>query len=471
VLRVWRIVVAVGFGFLVLHLAFGLGGERLDGFAQKWVYDALELLAGAGCLLRAVANREERAAWAVLGLGILAFALGDVLYDFVYDGDPPGVSICDAFYLAFYPACYAALALLLRARISVFHPSVWLDGVIAALAASALSASIVLQVVLDHTSGDAETVTVGLAYPVADLVLLGLVTLVFALAGWRPGRAWASVALAFAVITVADSLFLYLNANGGYREGTLLDALWPAAMILLALAAWQPAQREHAVSLEGRFLGATPLVCGFVALGVLVVSRFHHHNVVADALAASAILVVLVRTWLSFSEHARLLEATRVQSMTDALTGLGNRRSLTLALERALAAGGRWVFAIYDMNGFKHYNDTFGHPSGDRLLARLGGSLEEAAGAGGHAYRLGGDEFCILAPLGEAGQASIVEAGAAAMTEEGEGFRVTAACGAVLLPDEAGDAIGALRLADERLYAEKASDTRRSHDRRLPVGR
>jgi diguanylate cyclase (GGDEF)-like protein len=457
VLRLWRAVVAIGFGFLVLHLAFGLGGPQLDSFAEKWVYDGLELLAAAACLLRAASNREERAAWTVLGVGIFAFAVGDIVFDFAYNGSPPGVSICDAFYLAFYPACYLALALLVRARISVFHRSVWLDGVIAALAVSAVSASLVLQVVLDHASGGTAATAVGLAYPVADLVLLALVILVFALAGLRPGRAWIVAALAFALITVADSLFLYLNATGGYQEGTLLDALWPAAMLLLAVAAWQPAEKGHAVELEGRFLAATPLVCGLVALGVLVVSRFHHLNVLADALAAAAIVVVLLRTWLSFAENAQLLDTTRAQSLTDPLTGLGNRRSLTFALERALRGSGRWVFVIYDMNGFKRYNDTFGHPSGDALLARLGESLELAAGPDAHAFRLGGDEFCILAPLGDDDAESLVEAGVAALTEEGEGFSVAAEYGAVLLPEEAADASEVLRLADERLYAQKAT--------------
>jgi diguanylate cyclase (GGDEF)-like protein len=455
-MRAWRLVVGLGFVFLVLQLSVGFGGEWMDNFAQKWVYDGLEILAAAGCLLRAATNRQERAAWTVLGLGILSFAVGDILFDFVYDGNPPGVSICDVFYLAFYPACYAALALLLRARISAFHRSVWLDGVIAALATAAVSASIVLQVVLDHESGGTAAMAVGLAYPVGDLVLLAFVVLVFALSGWRPGRAWAAAGLALLVVMVADSVFLYLNATGTYREGTLLDALWPAGMLLLAIAAWQPAERRHSVELEGRFLAATPLVCGSMALFVLVVSRFHPHNVIADALAAGAILLVLVRTWLSFSENAELLGRARTQSLTDSLTGLGNRRSLTLELERALRAGGAWVFVIFDMNGFKRYNDTFGHPSGDALLARLGHALELAAGPAGHAFRLGGDEFCILAPVGENGPEALIDAGVTALSEEGEGFKVAAEYGSVLVPEEAADATEALRLADERLYAQKA---------------
>jgi two-component system, cell cycle response regulator len=457
VMRLWRIIACAGFLFLVAHLAFGLGGPGLDEFSERWLYDGLELLAAAGCLLRAASTRGERVAWLVLGLGILSFALGDICFDFVYNGRPPGLSICDAFYLAFYPACYAALALLVRSRVSSFDRSVWLDGLIAALAVSALSASVVLQVVLTHTHGKRLTMFVNLADPIADLILLAIVILVFALTGRRPGRAWVIAGAAFLVITLADSLFLYLNATGGYAEGTLLDALWPAAMLLLAVAAWQPVELEHSVELEGRFLAATPLLCGLLALAVLVGARFHPDNLVADALAVAAILVVFLRTGISFLDNARLLERTRALSLTDPLTGLGNRRSLMTALERSCrrSADAATVFAIFDLNGFKSYNDTFGHPSGDDLLVRFAARLSGAAGPHGQAFRMGGDEFCILVPTRGEGLDEVVKVGIAALTEDSDGFHVGAEFGAVVLPDDAADPTAALRLADERLYANK----------------
>ena len=126
---------------------------------------------------------------------------------------------------------------------------------------------------------------------------------------------------AFALMSVADSLFLYLTATGRYHEGTR-DVLWPAAMLLLAASAWQRVERGPPVRLEGRFLDVTPLVGGLAALAVLIENRFEAHNVVADALAAAAILVVLARMTLSFYDNVRLLEKTREQSLTDDLTGL-----------------------------------------------------------------------------------------------------------------------------------------------------
>jgi diguanylate cyclase (GGDEF)-like protein len=456
-MRNCRLVVLAAFAFLCAHLAFGLGGASLDHFTERWLYDALEVVAGIACLLRAASTRHERVAWAVLGAGVLSFAIGDICFDFVYGGDPPGVSICDAFYLAFYPACYIALGLLVRSRVASFGRSVWLDGLIAALAGTALSAAIVLEDVLKTTHGESTTTIVQLAYPVADLVLLGIVILVFVISGSRPGRAWLLAAVAFALITLADTLFMYLNATGGYAEGTMLDALWPAAMLLLAVAAWQPAARVRPLDLEARFAGLTPLVCGALALGVLVEGRYSPHNVVADALAVAALVLVLVRTAVSFADNARLLELARAQSLTDHLTGLGNRRALMVALERELEAERPvpTALVLYDLNGFKRYNDTFGHPSGDALLTRLAQRLAATIAGRGSAYRLGGDEFCLLAPAEPDGVALIAARGAAALTEAGEGFRVATEFGVVLLPEEASDPTTALRIADERFYARK----------------
>jgi diguanylate cyclase (GGDEF)-like protein len=178
-----------------------------------------------------------------------------------------------------------------------------------------------------------------------------------------------------------------------------------------------------------------------------------------------AALAVFAFAAVSFLAHHRLLVAT---SLTDSLTGIGNRRKLRLDLERALddASPERPVLLmLFDLNGFKAYNDNFGHPAGDALLTRLAGALEAAmAEHGGTAYRLGGDEFCILARVDPDATTPIVGAAAQALTERGAGFAITASYGAILLPQESRDVTEALRLVDQRMYAQKASG-RRSPDR------
>lgn len=139
----------------------------------------------------------------------------------------------------------------------------------------------------------------------------------------------------------------------------------------------------------------------------------------------------------------------------DFLTGLGNRRRLMQELERCFKSDQEHVLALYDLDGFKSYNDSYGHAAGDDLLARLAGCLAEAMEGSGTAYRMGGDEFCVLAPAGAGAAHATIERGAQALSDVGEGFTIGCSHGAVLLPVEAGDPGEALRIADQRMYAQK----------------
>jgi diguanylate cyclase (GGDEF)-like protein len=150
--------------------------------------------------------------------------------------------------------------------------------------------------------------------------------------------------------------------------------------------------------------------------------------------------------------------ALREQAHTDALTRLGNRRKLAADVRervRGATASRPLVLLLFDLDGFKSYNDTFGHGAGDAMLTRLAGRLAEAVAAHGAAYRLGGDEFCVLAAAEPGELYDVVTAAAGALAERGEDFAVESSYGAVLLPHEATTLEYALQLADERMYARK----------------
>jgi diguanylate cyclase (GGDEF)-like protein len=163
-----------------------------------------------------------------------------------------------------------------------------------------------------------------------------------------------------------------------------------------------------------------------------------------------------------------VLEARR-----DPVTGLANRRQLFEDLEQASRSDTPALLILYDLDGFKQYNDSFGHPAGDALLSRLGARLGRAVEGIASAYRMGGDEFCILLPDGEQSSDGVVAAGTAALAERGEAFSIACSHGSALV--EGGEVAGeeAMRLADQRLYAGKqssrASASRQSTDVLLSV--
>jgi diguanylate cyclase (GGDEF)-like protein len=175
-----------------------------------------------------------------------------------------------------------------------------------------------------------------------------------------------------------------------------------------------------------------------------------------------ALLVgIVVVIPLSFFGWRRSQTELSHAANTDGLTGLDNRRRLSLALDEATSAASPdrpLMLAMYDLDGFKLYNDTYGHPAGDALLVRLAQRLSDCLGARGRAYRMGGDEFCVIAELATADEAlDVASEAATALHEHGDGFTVSASYGAVLLPLETSDATEALRFADQRMYAQKSS--------------
>jgi diguanylate cyclase (GGDEF)-like protein len=297
-------------------------------------------------------------------------------------------------------------------------------------------------------------VLTNIAYPIGDVLLLALLVFVFSVTRWRPGRAWTLIAAGLLCNTVGDAIFLYQTAVGTYAEGTYLDLAWPLSLVLIALAAWRRPGRITRVQLQDRAMLGTPIVCGLTATGVLVAASQVHMHPLALVFASVTIVLVLARTALTFWENSQLLEASRHEALTDSLTGLANRRKLLVDLDAALEAahdGEPRLLVLFDLNGFKTYNDTFGHPAGDALLARLATRLAATVEPAGAAYRMGGDEFCVLLPEPEPDIHGIAQS----LWESGEGFDITSAYGAALIPDDATTVSTALSVADERLYAHK----------------
>ncbi len=406
---------------------------------------------------RAIAIRRDRLAWSVITFSLACSAFAEIYYAVFQPEAYP--SIADVAWIAFYPAVYLGMVLLIRGRNRSITGMLWLDGIIASVAAAAVGAAVLVEVVLRTTEGSLSVVATNLAYPLGDVLLLSAVFGVFSLARWRPGRLWLLLGLGVLATAIGDAVYLFQYAAGTYVQGNVLDVLWPASMILIATAAWVGERETRGLEVEGRPLLAVPATCALIATGVLVYDHFNRINPLALVFATATILFVVLRLVGTFRENRRLFQLTRHEATTDSLTGLSNRRKLIADLESRLDEEhpASTLLMIFDLDGFKSYNDSFGHPAGDALLARLGAKLAAVPPEDGAVYRLGGDEFCLIAPVLPGEAEPLIDRACGALFEHGEGFDISSSFGAIMLPDEATDASEALRLADDRLYAQKYS--------------
>ena len=141
-------------------------------------------------------------------------------------------------------------------------------------------------------------------------------------------------------------------------------------------------------------VAAAPLRYRGVTLGALsCVGRFPFDE------ADLALLTALADQAAVAIENARLFEQVHQLSMTDPLTGLPNRRQLERDLAREFSAaqrGRRLAVLMFDLNGFKEYNDRFGHVAGDEALRMFSRRLAAETRAMNLAARYGGDEFIVL---------------------------------------------------------------------------
>jgi two-component system, cell cycle response regulator len=442
----------------IAHNTIHLGAGRYSYFIEEWVYDFITMSAALATLARAALRKEERPAWTLLGIGLLSWAVGDLYWTIVLRdmATAPFPSVDDGLYLAGYGFILAGLVAYVRARVGQMTAVIWTDVAIGALCVAAIGASVLMDFVLANTSGTPIEIAVAVAYPALDLVILAVAAGAVALSGWRPGRGLALIAAGVACAAIGDAVYTYQSLAGTYTAAAWNNFLWPVATVLIAAGALQPSPKHRETEpAEGWRAFASPTIFALAVLALLMLERQDMNEPAVAALTVATLVAVVVRLVLTFAQNHRLV----TELETDPLTGLLNRGKLGYDLDRlfTLDQPTPHVLAFLDLDGFKAYNDAFGHPAGDALLVRLGHQLAEAVGDRGRAYRMGGDEFAMLLPGDATSAGAAVAAGAAALSERGEGFKVTCSCGSAELPADATNSSTALQLADQRMYADKDS--------------
>jgi diguanylate cyclase (GGDEF)-like protein len=238
----------------------------------------------------------------------------------------------------------------------------------------------------------------------AGVGIVGLFTSFVVLLAWqhrlykRAQRAWfnADGHPSRALRVFQDSAYLWVSITAvcylATREGVwLLYLCWP-------LVAW-------AWLFGWRVLMSSFAVIAGIAL--LLVSFFYAKPVTVATLVPAVALVgaatlALCRLQVWISRQENTLEHLQSLASTDALTSLINRREFNQRLVSEMARSRRHLsplsLALFDIDHFKHINDQFGHPVGDRILRELGQIIQQNVREHDIAARYGGEEFALILP-------------------------------------------------------------------------
>jgi diguanylate cyclase (GGDEF)-like protein len=431
-----------------------------DDRVLRWVYPAIILASALSMTWRAVAQRTDRVAWALMATAIGCWGGAQIVYDvwLANLASPPAPSVADALWLGYYPLTLAALALLVHRAVGHVPRAYWLDAAIGVAAAGAVAAVVTVDLISEATGASTAATVVAAAYPVGDFVLLLLVVGAMIVGGGRLSVRWLMIVGTQLLFIAADTAYLTGISAGTWTDNSPIAIAWPAGGLLVAAAVWcrddetvTPLHPSHWTALW------TPAVCAAMAFGVLLWDHFQRLPGLSILLASTVGLLLIARLACLFQENLKLVEVKHQEASTDALTGLANRRALIVDLEHACRSDAQEaVLALFDLDGFKRYNDTFGHVAGDALLRRVAHQLATVTSElGGRAYRLGGDEFCMLVTRDGRNAAELALWASAGLAERGPGFDIGASWGVAELP-RAGGATDALCTADHGMYARKA---------------
>jgi len=270
--------VRVAFDLVILAVLIYAGLTLAFTGADKpaWVdhifYLGLEFAVAGLVATRALLVLVDRCAWALLSAGMACLAIGDSIQSAVTEpGETqPFSAPASLFYAAFFVLTVFFLLTLLRGDLKRTSAVVWLDGLIAGLGLVAMVAAILFRPLSDMDSGH----MLALAYPVAPLIFVALLVGGLTIHGRRPGRRWVLLMIAFLAEAVVNAVLAASIGEGAYMRGGLIDAVWPAAGVVLGIAAWTRSGSGRADQPTALLPLATPVLFTIGALCVIVTSQF-----------------------------------------------------------------------------------------------------------------------------------------------------------------------------------------------------
>jgi diguanylate cyclase (GGDEF)-like protein len=445
---------------------------------SQWAQSATTVILGSAtafiCVWRYRTDPDRSMAWLCIGAGIALNAWGSVveaIEEHVITTTAL-VTTADGLYLCLYPFVTIGLLLIVRSRYPGLGPAKLLDASVLTIGLGLLCWIFLIRPAAASAAGSDLDRIVTLAYPVGDLMLLAILARIIVAEGWSV-PAVRLMLFALVGFLLGDSAWAVVN-NNGWSTSNAVDSLlsepFMAAFVLLGAGALHRSAgslsaRAPADGDRGPWLLLALLTLGsLVAPAVLLIEALSGHVTDGIAIAVCASLVavlVAARVAHLLRRVQRQAESLRELTLADPLTGLPNRRALDGYLGDALARSERSqqpiTVALIDLDHFKRFNDGHGHAAGDELLKAAAAAWTNEIRRTDMLARIGGEEFVLVLPDADVGDAESVVAKLRAITPHGETFSAGVACwDGSQRPDEL------LRVADAALYAAKRGGRNRT---------
>jgi hypothetical protein len=376
----WKVFLAVGVAMAIGY--FLLPNQGVQNFAYQIPGSLAAVAVLAGIVLHKPADRRP---WLLLAGGLVLTTAGDwtwVVLDL--SGQDPFPSVADVFYLGGLALIVASLLLLVRGRVPGGDRATVLDALIVAVGVGLLSWVFLIEPIVADTTRSLGEIGVALAYPVLDVLLLGILASLFLTPGKRVTALYLIIG-ALVSFLLSDFIYAFLAISDGYQTGQLVDGGWLIGSAFWGAAALHPSMQRVAEPIKpGEVrLPTWRLVmlatASLMAPAVLVIEGISGAHIDIPVIATGCVvlfLLVIARLAGLVSELRATLSQRRVleaalerRILTDPLTSLANRVLFHDRLEHVLAKrDGQAAVLFIDLDDFKTVNDAYGHEAGDTVL-------------------------------------------------------------------------------------------------------
>lgn len=424
--------------------------------SSKWMYNAYRVQRG-----------RERYVGLLFSIALIIHAIGNLIW-FLGTAANQFLKAPESSYAFWLTAYFLFLAALLY-KILIIKPimsnSYLFNTIIFLIVITAMFFHYSVAPFLASTEHLFDFIVIGTLYPLADIGLLFVSTLLYFLLRHRPERTVILYFMAaFYLQILGDLLAVIMKTNKDYYQ-LLIEPIWVVSLLCIGYAGVFAKKYPKLESDDGN--KDKESFFPYIGVVILAIIAYRNNDWDVDALNIALAIIffmIISRQFVIISQNKKLLLNYRELAYHDSLTGLLNRASFQKDLEKAIRNAKRENSSFYvlliDLDRFKMVNDTLGHIIGDHVLVKSAQALKDSLNEECCIYRLGGDEFVVL--LQETTHENykvvakqIIENFNETLLIEGHEITITPSIGISSYPYNGEDSLSLFKAADTAMYLAK----------------